>query len=603
MVAMFSTPILSVAADAVRDLEGRDALSGLWTWSTFRSFVWQAYATFCLSQVFTKCKGSLQNGRRLEIITWRLWHRELRAVEGEGSLSLPADSPLSEKDIGDEKAEFRLSALSEVVYSFHVHPPPEMAIKGVSGSNRQQWLSLPLSAGGLSSRRERFYSLEAPVLLPPSTVGVLDHEEDPVLIGEEMVQPIIVHLPSNALNANGSVSRDVFSFGQSSLPLSMSRQATNYGQEWGALARDSIDRTSISSLSSDLSHVTTGTCVTNSSRTTGGTTLLASLSSVGGGEEKIGKLTDIGLDPIQRLGNVEPTTQKWLCSLSTIHCSAKLADRGRKEKITLEAYNTVGGSNSEKADVDGGVIEVERHSAFTSELKPSVSARRVVKRNSSPVPLTSSPAVLPLTPMSPSSSALFLSDPPAYAAHEAAPFSPERSTSSGSKPATVTDTTNGNVSHTTSSDRDSNRSHSTGGSSSKESRSRSREHLAAPIAGLSGLGTLGGLGMTIAAAYPPPVVVKKQMAVGAGKARVKVALGCAVGGKARTIMRRNSARPGVEIGGKAYGEAKLSETVKVKMEGVIQNDGKETSQHKGSGPQSKSGNSEWTRRTIISASG
>jgi len=31
MVAMFSTPILSVAADAVRDLEGRDALSGLWT--------------------------------------------------------------------------------------------------------------------------------------------------------------------------------------------------------------------------------------------------------------------------------------------------------------------------------------------------------------------------------------------------------------------------------------------------------------------------------------------------------------------------------------------------------------------------------------------
>ena len=63
-------------------------------WSTFRSFVWQAYATFCLFQVFTKCKGSLQNGRRLENITWRLWHRELKAVEGEGSLSLPADSLL-----------------------------------------------------------------------------------------------------------------------------------------------------------------------------------------------------------------------------------------------------------------------------------------------------------------------------------------------------------------------------------------------------------------------------------------------------------------------------------------------------------------------------
>ncbi len=268
--------------------------------------------------------------------------------------------------------------------------------------------------------------------------------------------------------------------------------------------------------------------------------------------------------------------------LTDIHCSAKLADRGRKERITLEAYNTVGDGSSEKANVDGGVIEVERHSAFTSELKPSVSARRVVKRISSPVPLTSSPAVLPLTLMSPSSSALFS---PAYAAHEGPPFSPERSTSSGSKPATVTDTTNGNMSRTTSSDRDSNRSHSTGRSSSKESRSRSQEHLAAPIADLSGLGTLGGLGMTIAAAYPPPVLVKKQMAVGAGKARVKVALGRAVGGKARTIMRRNSARLGVEIGGKAYGE--LSETVKVNMEGVIQNDGKETSQRKGSGSQSQ----------------
>jgi hypothetical protein len=93
--------------------------------------------------------------------------------------------------------------------------------------------------------------------------------------------------------------------------------------------------------------------------------------------------------------------------------------------------------------------------------------------------------------------------------------------------------------------------------------------------------------MAVAAAYPPPVVVKKQSTVGAGKARVKVALGRAVGGKARTIMRRNSAGPGVEIGGKTYGGAKLLETGKVKMGGVIQNDGKKASQHKGSGSQSQ----------------
>jgi len=31
MLATFPAPVLSVAADAVRDLEGHDALSGLWT--------------------------------------------------------------------------------------------------------------------------------------------------------------------------------------------------------------------------------------------------------------------------------------------------------------------------------------------------------------------------------------------------------------------------------------------------------------------------------------------------------------------------------------------------------------------------------------------
>lgn len=31
MLTTFPAPVLSIAADAVRDLEGRDALSGLWT--------------------------------------------------------------------------------------------------------------------------------------------------------------------------------------------------------------------------------------------------------------------------------------------------------------------------------------------------------------------------------------------------------------------------------------------------------------------------------------------------------------------------------------------------------------------------------------------
>ncbi|KAI0039035.1 DUF1752-domain-containing protein, partial [Auriscalpium vulgare] len=58
MVAAFPAPVLSVAADVLKDLDGGDALGGLWT-------------------LFTKCKESLQDGRRLENISWRLWYREL----------------------------------------------------------------------------------------------------------------------------------------------------------------------------------------------------------------------------------------------------------------------------------------------------------------------------------------------------------------------------------------------------------------------------------------------------------------------------------------------------------------------------------------------
>ncbi|KAI5983670.1 hypothetical protein EDD15DRAFT_2137689, partial [Pisolithus albus] len=58
MLTSFPVPVLSIAADAVRDLQGNDALIGLWT-------------------LFTKCKHSLQEGHRLENISWRLWYCEL----------------------------------------------------------------------------------------------------------------------------------------------------------------------------------------------------------------------------------------------------------------------------------------------------------------------------------------------------------------------------------------------------------------------------------------------------------------------------------------------------------------------------------------------
>ncbi|KAF8343626.1 hypothetical protein F5887DRAFT_866433, partial [Amanita rubescens] len=58
MLVALPAPVLSVAADAVRDLDGGEALPGLWT-------------------LFTKCKESLRDGRRLENMCWRLWYREM----------------------------------------------------------------------------------------------------------------------------------------------------------------------------------------------------------------------------------------------------------------------------------------------------------------------------------------------------------------------------------------------------------------------------------------------------------------------------------------------------------------------------------------------
>ncbi|KZT00959.1 uncharacterized protein LAESUDRAFT_687411 [Laetiporus sulphureus 93-53] len=75
MIAQFPSPVLSVAADVVEELDGEDALYALWN-------------------LFTKCKESLKDGRRLENISWRLWYREIAAAQhspfsSPGSLSPP----------------------------------------------------------------------------------------------------------------------------------------------------------------------------------------------------------------------------------------------------------------------------------------------------------------------------------------------------------------------------------------------------------------------------------------------------------------------------------------------------------------------------------
>lgn len=106
MVEHFPSPILSLASDAIKDLDGHDVLPGLWTGTAtptshphtffFGTFLHDRFfPDFVLSLVFTKCKESLQDGRRLENISWRLWYRELAAhTHTQRHLPTPPHDPL-----------------------------------------------------------------------------------------------------------------------------------------------------------------------------------------------------------------------------------------------------------------------------------------------------------------------------------------------------------------------------------------------------------------------------------------------------------------------------------------------------------------------------
>ncbi|KAG9094282.1 hypothetical protein FRC06_010967 [Ceratobasidium sp. 370] len=58
MPVEFELPVLHISMAAVDKMQGPDALQALWT-------------------VFTKTTGALEDGPRLENLTWRLWHRQL----------------------------------------------------------------------------------------------------------------------------------------------------------------------------------------------------------------------------------------------------------------------------------------------------------------------------------------------------------------------------------------------------------------------------------------------------------------------------------------------------------------------------------------------
>jgi hypothetical protein len=90
MLATFPVPILSVTTEAVRDLQGQDALYGLWTGEqSYGNAFTHSISNLLPLSVFTKCKESVQDGRRLENISWRLWYRELKLIEAQVSYQPP----------------------------------------------------------------------------------------------------------------------------------------------------------------------------------------------------------------------------------------------------------------------------------------------------------------------------------------------------------------------------------------------------------------------------------------------------------------------------------------------------------------------------------
>lgn len=75
-----SYPVLDIRPDVLKELDGVDALTGL----CFCTFVSHSPAqNNHRATVFSKCKSSLDNGRRLENISWRLWSREMATSTAE----------------------------------------------------------------------------------------------------------------------------------------------------------------------------------------------------------------------------------------------------------------------------------------------------------------------------------------------------------------------------------------------------------------------------------------------------------------------------------------------------------------------------------------
>ncbi|KAG6835734.1 hypothetical protein H0H93_015155 [Arthromyces matolae] len=153
---------IQIAVDAVSELEGSEALTGLWT-------------------LFTKCKTSLKDGHRLENISWRLWHRELATSVRNGPTSESGNERDDDYRSFNEKAE--RSLLND-----------ECDGESVTETTPSTHLQLPSYSISSSSPRSHPISSKSPTHISPrrnTFVGkiILDMLPNPVPPTQPIQQP------------------------------------------------------------------------------------------------------------------------------------------------------------------------------------------------------------------------------------------------------------------------------------------------------------------------------------------------------------------------------------------------------------------------------
>ena len=400
----------------------------------------------------------------------------------------------------------------------HPTPPTTPHISG----GRQQWLSPPVRGSSRVAAKSMSVK-KSPAPPINSTLDSLIH--DPPLDHSRGAEGLLARTNSKR---DTVIPPHFISLAHQPFPQQASRSAIQYGSE---SARDNIDRNSVSSItSSDYSHASIATSNLSSTATASTT----SASSNGGidDEEKLNKF-DVRTGYLHMAGNVPHRTIPRLGSPSTIKSIS--TDHAWTETI-LASDSELRDVNSERVSAGDDKRYIDeaantREQLALSSRPQSPNGAKRLKRLSAPAPLTSSANIFPAhaavvygspEPLPPNAMGF-------DSCRDACEVPPDN-TGDGTYPTTVAD-------------RGTSQSRS-GGSSIKGSQGPSRDHSVA--ADLSGLGTLGGY--TITAAYPPPsMIVRKQVAVGAGKGKVKVAIRGL--GKARPA-RRHSAGPVLDVGGK-----------------------------------------------------